>query len=387
MNKKLLSVLVKPVSADCNMRCHYCFYRRPLDPYKNEKDADGRIFHRMSEDVLGTFISQCLQSAGAGFGFSWQGGEPMLAGIQFYKKVVELEIKYARMGMEIGNAMQTNALLITEEWARFFSEYKFLVGVSIDGPADLHNIYRGKGTQEQVMESIRILKAHGVVFNTLTVVNNLTAEKPEELVDFFVSNDIFHLQFIPCVERDYASDEITPFSVKPEQYGRFLCRLFDKWYNRGRPYFSVRDFDNVLMAYLGMEPELCQMRKECGSYAVIEYNGDVYPCDFFVLKEWKMGNIMEKPLTEIINGEVASRFNAIKPADISHGALWAAECKNCKWVFVCNRGCPRYRINHNGEIGKNYFCDAYREFFSYAHKRFESLASQLKSSDKSPPVL
>lgn len=373
--KKLLSVLIKPVSADCNMRCIYCFYRRPLDPYKDEQTGS----HRMSDEVLETFISQCLQGSGHAMGFSWQGGEPMLAGIDFFRKVIEFQIKHAKPGQEIGNAVQTNALLVTEEWAKLFSEYKFLLGVSIDGPPGLHNNYRGKGSHERVVKSIQILKTFDVAFNTLTVVNNITAEKPEELCDFFLGMDLFYLQFIPCVERDYATNQITSFSVNTDQYGRFLCKLFDLWYNKGRPYFSVRDFDNILMAYMGLVPELCQMRGECGQYVVVEYNGDVYPCDFFVLKEWKMGNLMESPLENIVSNEVALKFNSLKPGNYK-------ECENCKWISVCNKGCPRYRINHRGETGENYLCQAYREFFSYSDKRFKELASKLKSEGRAPLV-
>ncbi|MBC7330506.1 anaerobic sulfatase maturase [bacterium] len=366
--KRISSILIKPVSSDCNARCTYCFYRRPLDPYKGDKS------HIMSDDVLESLISQYLKMSGQMAIFSWQGGEPTLAGLDFYEKVIKLEIKYSKPGQIIGNALQTNALLIDEDWASFFKEYNFLMGVSLDGPKEVHEFYRGRGSFERVMEAINILKAYDVEFNILTVISDVNQDKGRELLDFFLSQELFYLQFIPCVERDYQTNEVTPFSVNPDGFAKFLKKTFDKWFNKGNPFFSLRDFENILMIYMGLEPELCQYKKECGDYVVVEYNGDVYPCDFFVFKEWRLGNIMEKPLEEIIsNNEVFERFKKLKTSDYE-------ECSKCKWRLICNKGCPRFRVNYKGEIvGHNYLCSAYKEFFSYSEKRFKELASRTKS--------
>ncbi|MGC9004541.1 MAG: anaerobic sulfatase maturase [bacterium] len=361
------SILIKPVSSRCNMHCTYCFYRRPLDPYSDEPIA------LMNDEVLEALISQYMKMSKGMAIFSWQGGEPTLAGLRFYKKAVQLQMKYAKPEQIIGNALQTNALLLDEEWAKFLKRYRFLVGVSLDGPEDIHDFYRGKGSYRKVMEAIKMLKAYDVELNVLSVITDISERKGEELCDFFLSQELFYLQFIPCVERDYQTNEVTPFSVNPEEFAKFLRKTFDKWFKNGSPSFSIRDFDNILMAYLGFEPELCQYKSECGNYVVVEYNGDVYPCDFFVFKEWKLGNIMEKPLDEIIkDNEVFEKFKKLKTNVYP-------ECENCKWRFICNKGCPRFRVNYKGEIlGKNYLCSAYKEFFSYSERRFKRLVQKMR---------
>lgn len=371
-NGKIYSILVKPSSADCNLRCTYCFYRRPLDPYKDRQRP------RMNDEVLSALIEQFLQMNWRGAGFSWQGGEPTLMGIDFFKKVTDLQMKYGSPGQQVGNAIQTNGVLLNDEWARFLGRYKFLAGISLDGPEHIHDHYRGKGTFQKVMNAIRLLRAHKVEFNTLTVVNDITSEKVDEVFDFLHGNDFFYLQFIPCVERDLETGEITPFSVKTSQYEKFLCRAFDRWYGKGRPYFSVRLFDNVLQAYLGMEAEACEFRKACGDYVVVEYNGDVYPCDHLVFKEWYMGNMLETPLEKIVCGEIAQKFNTLKPAKDKR-------CSKCRWNFICNHGCPRYRFPYPDRPSeKHYLCEAYEKFFRYSEKKFRKLAARLRSEGKAP---
>lgn len=358
---QLNSVLIKPVSADCDERCVYCFYRRPSNPYINSSS------HRMNAEVLSSFIFQYLTISPEEASFCWQGGEPMLAEIDFFKKVIELQIKHGSPGQVIGNVLQTNGLLIDEEWAKFFKEYNFFLGVSLDGPEELHDPYRGKGTFKKVMEALNILRTYGMEFNILSVVSDLTVQEPDKLFDFFLSQKLCHLQFIPCVEMDYRTGEMTSFSVKPDEYGKFLCRLFDRWYNEGMMDISIRLFDNILMAYLGQEPEICEFKKKCGCYVVLEYNGDIYPCDFFVEKKWCLGNLMETSLEEIITNDKASRFSLLKSVH--------RECLECPWNFICNYGCPRYR---ESEEGKSYLCKAYRLFFEYSQGSFESLAKKSK---------
>ncbi|MEA3344686.1 MAG: anaerobic sulfatase maturase [Chloroflexota bacterium] len=365
------SVLVKPVSADCNLDCEYCFYHdRPTDPYRDRKR------HRMSSRVLRALLRQYMPLAGANPSFGWQGGEPTLAGLDFFREVVKLEQRYGVSGQVVGNGLQTNGTFIDEEWARFLAQYNFLVGVSLDGPQELHDHYRynaaGDGSWQRVMDGIELLRQYGVAFNILTVVSDLTAQRPAEIYSFFREQGFEFMQFIPCVERDPKSGEIAPFSVKPQQYGDFLCELFDLWWNDGEPEASLRTFENVLAAYLGQEPETCEYRERCDSYVVIEYNGDVYPCDFFVTEEWRLGNLLETPLEEIVRSPKREKFSSIKGRPY-------AECEDCPWDFICHHGCPRFRLGPDGRFGQHhYLCPAFKQFFAYADERFRELADRIR---------
>jgi len=364
---KQFSLLIKPTSADCNLTCGYCFYhQRSTDPYKFH------YTHRMSDDVLTSMISQYLSISGKYGAFSWQGGEPLLMGIEFFRKVVEYQQMYGYSGQFVGNSVQTNAIFITPELAKLFHDYSFLLGVSLDGPEEYHDYYRktygGDGTFHKVMEGINILREHNVEFNILSVVNDLTVKKPDEIFCFFLENRFNFLQFIPAVEFDKETGQPTDFSVKAKDYGDFLCRLFDLWYNNGNPIVSIRMFDNIATIYAGVNSEACIYMKECGNYAVIEYNGDVYPCDFFVEEPLLLGNIIETPLKEIITGDKMLAFSKQKCS----GAIQA--CQKCKWEYICHCGCPHFRYNG----GMDYLCDAHQQFFAYTDNRFKILADILK---------
>jgi uncharacterized protein len=363
-----LSLLIKPVSADCNMRCEYCFYRRPTDPYRSDER------HIMDDATLRTMISRYMKSAGRSAAFGWQGGEPLLAGIDFFRRVVNYQQIYGLPGQLVGNNLQTNGLLIDAEWAKFFRQYNFFVGVSLDGPEDCHNFYRrsanGDGGFQQTLRGIRTLGEHLVEFSILAVVNDVTAKRPEELYSFFLQNGLDRLQFIPCLEFDRESGEPAPHSVSVEGYRDFLCTLFDLWYNHGRPAASIRLFENVLAIYMGREPEICAFKERCGSYAVVEYNGDVYPCDFFVEEPWLLGNLRENSVADILKKRKLREFNNRK-AQQAHG------CASCEWNFICHYGCQHYRTPK----GENYFCQAYREFFRYTRRRFETLAGNLLKAE------
>jgi len=368
-----LSVLVKPVSGDCNLACEYCFYHdRPTDPYR------GQVRHRMKDRVLRSLIRQMMEMAGPEVSFGWQGGEPTLAGLDFFERVVAYERRYGRSGQIVANGIQTNGWLIDDRWAAFFRRYKFLVGISLDGPEKLHDRYRrtpsGRGTHARVMRAIETLRRHGVEFNILAVVNACTVEKPIEIYDYFLSHGFHYLQFIPCVEIDPETGQITDFSVQPEQYGRFLCRLFDCWYNKGYPRASERTFDAVLMAYMGMEPQMCVFQERCGAYVVVEYNGDVYPCDFLVREDLRLGNILERPLREIV---MDSRFRAFASAKSGY-----PECEECRWDFICHGGCQRMR-GIVGEENKQYLCEAYKQFFNYSERGFLQLRDRLRAEKQS----
>jgi len=365
------SVLVKPVSADCNLECTYCFYHgRPTDPYRGQ----GR--HLMSPEVLEALLRQYMPLAGSNPSFGWQGGEPTLAGLDFFRQVVRLQQRYGVSGQVVGNGLQTNGLLINREWAQFLARYNFLVGISLDGPQEVHDRFRrdgaGHGSWQRVMEAIGLLRQCGVAFNILAVVNRLSAQRPADIYGFFREQGFEFIQFIPCVERDPRSGDIAPFSVTPQQWGDFLCELFDLWWNDGEPEASLRTFENVLAAYLGQRPESCEYGDRCDSYVVVEYNGDVYPCDFFVTEPWRLGNLLQTPLARIIASPKAEAFSRIK-------ARPYAECRECPWDFICHHGCSRFRVGPDGRFGRHhYLCPALKQFYAHADGRFRKLTTRIR---------
>lgn len=361
------SLLIKPASGDCNLHCTYCFYHdRVTDPYR-----DSRI-RRMSSEVLDELIKQGMRLDRRQATFGWQGGEPTLTGLDFFQSAVELQKKYGARGQAVSNGLQTNAILLDKDWARFLREYNFLLGVSLDGPAEYHDAYRrfhgGQPTHERVMDSIRLLQAYGVEYNILTVVNRLTADHGAEVYDWLVSQGFTYLQFIPCVELDPVTGQITDFSVEPEQFGDFLCAVFDRWYNGGNPEVSIRDFDAFLSVYVGQEAPLCSYQKECGSYLVVEYNGDLYPCDFLVREENYMGNLMDKTLEEAFTSRALYEFKGQK-------ALPRPECQVCAWLPLCHQGCWRF-VNLDGSK-RHYLCRAYQRFFAHSQAGFMDLREQV----------
>ena len=362
-----LSLLIKPVSADCNMQCRYCFYRRPGDPYRSEER------HLMDDLTLKTMISGYMKSAGRAASFGWQGGEPLLTGIDFFKRVVAYQQSYGLSAQRVSNNLQTNGLLLNDEWAKFFRQYNFFIGVSLDGPEEYHDHYRysvnGDHGFQRTIKGIRTLRDNQVEFSILTVVNDVTAKKPTELYDFFIGNGFYRLQFIPCVEMNSDTREVQGYSVKVEDYRDFLCALFDVWYNNGRPVASIRLFENILAVYMGIEPEICSFRNRCGSYVVVEYNGDVYPCDFFVEAQWVLGNLLETPLPDMMKKRKRREFNSRKMQQSSG-------CNTCEWNFICHFGCQHYRT----AAGENYLCAAYREFFRYTERRFSALGKNLSKA-------
>lgn len=374
-NKMISSVLVKPASADCNLACEYCFYSSKFALYPDAK------VHRMTDKVLSEFIKDYMELSGKHVSFGWQGGEPSLMGLDFFNKVVAYQKQYGKPGQTVGNGFQTNVTLIDEDWARFFHRYNFLLGVSLDGPAEFHDFYRkdkaGNPTFERVMNSIRILKHYHVDFNILCLLNDHNVKHPVKLYEFFTEEiGAEFIQFIPCVEIDESTERIANFSISPSEYGEFLCRVFDAWYNGGKPKISIRLFDDVLATYMDREAPSCHLQKECGSYVVVEHNGDVYACDFFVEPEWLLGNLMEKPLKEIVLSEkfIAFRERKSKLTEI---------CNSCKWLSICHGGCPKYRIiAHNDATMPTYFCPSLKKFFAHTEDKFRKLARRLKRQQR-----
>ncbi len=369
------SLLIKPASGDCNLNCTYCFYHaRPDDPYR----AQAR--HRMSAEVLDALIRQGMALDRRQATFGWQGGEPTLCGLEFFEKVVELQQRYGSAGQAVSNGLQTNALLLDRDWARFLRRYHFLLGISLDGPAEYHDRYRqytnGGPTHARVMEHIALLADQRVEFNILTVVNNVTGDHGAEVFDWLLDQGFAFLQFIPCVEVDPATGQLTEFSVSPEQFGDFLCAVFDRWYNGGNPQVSVRDFEAVLAVYLGQEATMCCYQERCGSYVVVEYNGDLYPCDFLVRDDLYLGNLLETPLNEVFAGPGLARFAGCK-------ANPRPECQVCRWLPLCQQGC--YRLV--GVLGdrRHYLCRAYQRFFAHAHEPLLALAARIAGNNGIDP--
>ena len=362
--------MIKPSGSDCNLDCKYCFY-------KNRAPEIGAGRQRMTEQVLEKLVKDYMHLGFAYAGFSWQGGEPMLMGLDFYKKVVELQKKYGSPGQTVSNALQTNAILIDQQWCRFLRENKFLVGISIDGPKRFHDHYRtdhaGGGTFDKVLAAIELCKQHKVEFNTLTLVNNLTAENPDEVFDFFLDLEVKYLQFIPCVELDPATQKIADFSVTPAALGNFLCRIFDRWYALGPQKISIRDFDSILSCCLTGQHTICTFSPQCSQYIVVEHTGDCFCCDFFVEPKWRLGNIFETPIEKLAAGETKRRFARAKQ-NLSN------KCLICRHLAVCRGGCMKDRIAPDEALStETYFCPAYKQFFDYALPKFRQIAADINT--------
>jgi uncharacterized protein len=365
------TLLIKPSGSDCNADCAYCFY-------KGRSAELGRGRQRMSDQVLETLVRGYLGLRFQASAFAWQGGEPTLMGLDFYRRAVELQRKYGIPGQEIANALQTNALLLVDEqWCRFLHDNQFLVGISIDGPKELHDRYRldlgGRGTWDRVMQAIECCKEHGVEFNTLTLINNVTADHPDEIFDFLVGLGVRYMQFIPCVETEPQSGQVMSFSVTPGQYGRFLCRLFDRWCAYGPEKLSIRDFDSILSHYISGHHTVCSFDRQCSQYIVIEHTGDAFPCDFFVEPQWRLGNILETPIGQLAGGDLKRAFGQRKQS-------LGNKCLVCRHLALCRGGCMKDRspFAAGNPAHESYFCEGYREFFDHAMPRLMQIAAQIR---------
>jgi len=365
------TLLIKPSGSDCNVDCRYCFY-------KTRAPEIGQGRQRMSDEVLEKLVKDYMELRFGLAGFAWQGGEPTLMGLDFYKKAVELQKKYGVTGQEVGNSIQTNAILLDEKWCRFLHESKFLVGVSIDGPKKFHDYYRcdhsGSGTWDRVMRAIDNCKKYNVEFNTLTLLNARNAEHPDEVFDFLIGLGVKFLQFIPCVEVDPETGEIADFSVTPQQYGDFLCRVFDRWYEYGPLNLSIRDFDSLLSYYVTGRHTICTFDQQCSQYIVIEHTGDVFPCDFFVEPKWRLGNIFETPIEKLATSKKKRAFARAK-------RNLCNKCLVCRHLAICRGGCMKDRAPFDKEnFGReSYYCEAYKQFLDHATPRFMQLAAEVNA--------
>ena len=365
--------MLKPVGAACNLRCHYCYYLEKACFYK---DSSKRV---LSEEMLDQFTKEYIEAQTMNdVLFTWHGGEPLMRPLSFYRKALELQKKYGR-GRNISNVIQTNGTLLTDEWCRFLHENNWLVGVSIDGPQEFHDEYRrtasGGPSWAKVMRGIQLLNKHHVEWNAMAVVNDFNTDYPLDFYHFFKEMGCRFIQITPVVERmvnhadgrhlatltDDATAPVTDFSVTPEQWGRFLCAIFDEWVRNDVGQTYVELFDCILANWVGVTPGICVYAKECGHAGIMEFNGDVYSCDHFVFPEYRLGNIRKKTITEMLYGEQQQQFSRLKSQSLPK------ECKKCEWEFACHGECPRTRFIKDvyGNPGKNYLCEGYRMFFRH----------------------
>ncbi len=361
------TLLIKPSGSDCNLDCRYCFY-------KDRSPEVGRGRQRMNLGTLETLVKGYMQAGFPVVGFAWQGGEPTLMGIDFFRKAVEFQKRYGRSGQQVSNTFQTNGVLVDEEWCRFFRENRFLLGISIDGPGKVHDPYRvdhsGAGTHARVLRAFERCKEHQVAFSALLLLNDLNVERPDELFDFVVERGLTYLQFIPCVERDPETGRAADFSITPEQYGDFLCRLFDLWCDYGPDRLNIREFDSLTTHHVLGHPTLCAYGPRCEGFLVVEHNGDAFGCEFFVEPRWRLGNIRETPLGELAAGRAKAAFAAEKE-NLSH------KCRSCRYLEVCRGGClkDRARLGKGGFRRESYFCRSYKRFFEHALPRIGEIAA------------
>ena len=361
------SLLIKPASADCNLRCDYCFY---IDHLNDVGSAP-----RMSEEVLEHLIATYMKTDQNGqYIFGWQGGEPTLMGLNFFNKVVELQIKYAPRGAAISNGLQTNGTLITDEFANFLGEYKFLLGVSLDGPAAFHDYYRKtigqKATHSLVMRGIDRLRKYNVEFNILTLVNNLTVNKGREIYQYLRENGFLYHQYIPCVEFDN-DNKLLPYSITGEDWGRFLCEVFDEWIKEDINHISIRLFDSILDYLINKRYNACHMGENCCQYFLIEYDGSVYPCDFFVRNDLILGNILNKTWDDLLNSHKYHQFGKQK-------ANWNKVCNSCPYLYLCHGDCQKFRpkgIQKRNTL--SILCKGWKKFYTYSLPHFKSITKEI----------
>ena len=363
-----LSLLIKPASGNCNMRCRYCFYADELD------NREIRSYGKMSLDTMHTIVDKAMEYGDYECTIAFQGGEPTLAGLDFYRDLVAYVTAHENpKKLKIHYALQTNGYLINEEWAAFLGENHFLVGVSLDGIKEIHDRYRldaaGKGTYQRVISAIRLLEKHQVEYNILTVVTAATARNGQKIYNYFKKNHFGYQQYIECLDPIGEEPGQHEYSLTPEKYGEFLKSMFDAWYldMRSGTYVYNRYFENLMMIMAGQQPESCNMRGVCGKQWVFEADGSVYPCDFYALDQWRLGNIQENSFEEMDEKRDGLGF-------IQWSMRQQEDCQKCRWFGLCRNGCRRNREPVTAEhTNRNYFCKSYQMFFEYAYPRLEEV--------------
>ncbi len=355
---KPFSLLIKPISGKCNLACTYCFYSAMSDFLSETTDNPN-----MTEYTASILTASYLDTYQKEYIFAWQGGEPTLMGLDFYRYIIQLQMRYGKCGDTIANAIQTNGALLTKEWAKFLSQYNFLVGISLDGPPKIHNQYRkyknGYGTCADVMRAISLLKTYNISFNSLTLISAANVRKAKTVFDFLCNEGIHYQQYIPCVEISQNGYPM-PFSIEPEDWGVFLCEIFDEWIKFGVGKVSIRLFDSLINYYVSGYHQQCTNTKLCNQYFVVEYNGDVFPCDFFVTKELKVGNVFSDSWQEMTNSTVYREFSIRKSA-------LSRDCALCSYIDFCGGDCPKYRcINTSMNSNLSRLCNGWKIFYEHA---------------------
>lgn len=383
MQKPPLFLMAKPVGGRCNLRCSYCYYLE-----KNEEGCNAQSL--IDDATLENYIRQYISlNTGSIANFIWHGGEPLIPGLDFYRKVIALQEKYAG-STPVVNTIQTNGTLLNDDWCKFFKENNWLVGISIDGPGQFHDTYRrypgGKASFAKVMQGIELLKLHGVEWNGMAVVNSENVKSPEDFYDFFKSIGCRYMQFTPIVERRTADGHLATFnqegtlteeSVSPAEWGEFLCRIFNRWVRSDVGRVFVQIFDATLANWLGTMPGLCSMSSSCGHAAVLEVNGDVYSCDHFVFPEYKLGNINSSGIAGIMESHAQKAFTRMKQDELS------AKCRSCRFLFACHGECPKNRFSIAGNERHNYLCEGYLRYFTHTGPYMDFMAREYRAG-KSP---
>jgi uncharacterized protein len=384
---KAFHIMAKPSGSACNLQCDYCFF------LKKEKLYPGSNF-RMPDEVHEAYIKQLFEAHQVPqVTVAWQGGEPTLMGLDFFRRSVELQKKYRKPGIRIENTFQTNGILLNDEWCRFFHEKNFLIGLSMDGPGDLHDFYRkdrgGQGTFDRVLKAARLLQKHKVEFNILCTVNRKNADHPLRVYRFFRDElGTQYIQFIPIVERDNETgfqegNRVTDRSVRPDQWGRFLTEIFDEWVKRDVGRTFVLNFDGALAGWLGRAGTVCIFGPTCGLGMALEHNGDLYSCDHFVEPDYYLGNILKTPLIDLVASEKQRKFGQDKKDTLPR------YCRECEVRSICNGECPKNRFveTPGGEPGLNYLCSGYKAFFHHADKPMRIMADLIRKGRQAEEVM
>lgn len=387
--------MAKPTGSVCNLDCKYCFYLEKEKLYP-ERNRDWK----MDDKTLELFIKQQIEAQpNELINFAWQGGEPTLMGLDYFERVAYFCEKYGE-GKEIQHSFQTNGVLINDSWCEFFKKNNFLIGISIDGPEDIHDHYRlnraGRGTHSKVVEAVHLLKKHGVLFNTLTVLNSVNVKQPLAIYKYLKSLGSDFMQFIPIVERSYTDDniialigpnesvgEVTKWSVSPQEYGTFLSEVFDFWVRHDVGKVFIQTFDSTLAAWLGQPSGVCITAETCGHAFALEANGDLYQCDHYVYPEYKLGNIHDTTITEMNKSKEAIDFGVAKRQTLTQ------DCIDCRYLAACYGGCPKHRfsVSKTGLPEHNYLCKGYEMYFSHAEKYMKTMASLIMENQPASNIM
>lgn len=370
-------IMAKPVCGVCNLDCAYCYYTmKPRDLYPSVRRF------MMPDEVLDAYVRQYMEAMPVQVEFGWQGGEPLLAGKAFFRKAVELQRAYGREGQTVANALQTNGTLLDDEWCELLAEHKFLVGLSLDGPPQWHDAFRrdpaGNPTFHRAWAGLERLRAHGVEFNLLVTLNSANAPHAGDIYRYFTNHGIRYVQFIPILERT-PDGRPTDFSCTAEQLGRFLLDVFAIWSRRDVGKVSERLIDNVLHQILFGKASMCCYAERCANAHVLEFNGDLYVCDHFVFPQWRIGNLLERPLADLVRDPMLETFAALK-TDLP------AACRDCEFLEFCRGGCPKHHVPlYGGPDRVNHFCEGYKMFFREALPELRRIAEYVRHGRVPPP--